>query len=175
MLKFTTGFTLIELLVVISIIGLLSSIVFASLSGARSRARDLNRKANLKQLVNALELYYSDNASYPTTASTLWGESPAWGSHTLSGANGWIPNLAPQYISRLPHDPLTGTNNFADNPGCDTTMTNYLYISDGVDYKILAHCLVETLPVLTIDSFYDPVRPTWALQVSSVGAAAKGW
>lgn len=55
------GFTLIELMVVIAVMGLLSSIIFASLSNARAKARDTRRKMDLEQLVRALALYINDN------------------------------------------------------------------------------------------------------------------
>jgi prepilin-type N-terminal cleavage/methylation domain-containing protein len=66
------GFTLIELLVVIAIIGLLSSVVLASLNGARLKGRDARRISDLKQMQTALELYYSNQGSYPvlTTVNT---------------------------------------------------------------------------------------------------------
>ncbi|MEK7075463.1 MAG: prepilin-type N-terminal cleavage/methylation domain-containing protein, partial [Patescibacteria group bacterium] len=54
------GFTLIELLVVIAIIGLLASVVMMSLGLARAKARDVKRRADLKQIMTAMELYYSD-------------------------------------------------------------------------------------------------------------------
>lgn len=59
------GFTLIELLVVIAIISLLSSVVLASLSGARSSARDARRLQDMKQIQTALEMYYNNNGQYP--------------------------------------------------------------------------------------------------------------
>lgn len=63
------GFTLIELLVVIAIIGILSSIVLASLNTARRKSRDARRVADFKQLQTAVELYFNDNNAYPISAT----------------------------------------------------------------------------------------------------------
>ena len=67
------GFTLIELLVVVAIIGILSSIVLASLNSARKKGRDARRVRDIKQLQLALELYYDANTTtgYPTTLAPL--------------------------------------------------------------------------------------------------------
>lgn len=67
--KHKKGFTLIELLVVISIISLLSSIVLASLSSARGKARYASTLTTFKQFQNAAELYYNDNGAYPPDVS----------------------------------------------------------------------------------------------------------
>jgi prepilin-type N-terminal cleavage/methylation domain-containing protein len=55
------GFTLIELLVVISIIGLLSSIVLASLREARTKAQITTFKQSMAEVRNAIALYQSDH------------------------------------------------------------------------------------------------------------------
>jgi prepilin-type N-terminal cleavage/methylation domain-containing protein len=65
------GFTLIELLVVIAIIGILTSIILASLSGAKSSARDAKRISDIKNIQTSLSLYYNDNLQYPLILSTL--------------------------------------------------------------------------------------------------------
>ena len=59
-----TAFTLIELLVVIAIIGLLSSVVLASLSGAREDAKESAILSSLNNARTQAELYYSKNGSY---------------------------------------------------------------------------------------------------------------
>jgi len=58
------GFTLIELLVVIAIIGILSSVVLASLSSARQRARDSAVKAGVRQLASLMHIEYNDSNSF---------------------------------------------------------------------------------------------------------------
>jgi len=61
-----------ELLVVIAIIGILSSIVIASMTSARQKARDTKRISDIKQLQLALALYADANANkYPATLAGL--------------------------------------------------------------------------------------------------------
>lgn len=64
------GFTLIELLVVIAIIGLLSSVVFTSLNTARSKSRDVRRKADLNQLQTALNMFFDVKGYMPDNRKT---------------------------------------------------------------------------------------------------------
>lgn len=59
------GFTLIELLVAIAIIALILAAAVPNFLGARERARDAKKKAELNQVKAALRLYYNDYQKYP--------------------------------------------------------------------------------------------------------------
>jgi prepilin-type N-terminal cleavage/methylation domain-containing protein len=61
------GFTLIEILVVISIIGILSAIVYGNLGHARIEAKNKAMQASLKEVGLALGVYKSLNNHYPNS------------------------------------------------------------------------------------------------------------
>lgn len=61
--KYSSGFTLIELLVVIAIIGILSSVVLASLGNARKNAREASIATTLSSARTQAELYHGQNGS----------------------------------------------------------------------------------------------------------------
>jgi len=61
------GFTLIELLVVIAIIGILTAIVTANFTTAKSKSRDAKRVSDLAQIQLALEQAFDKCSTYPPT------------------------------------------------------------------------------------------------------------
>ena len=105
------GFTLIELLVVIAIIGILSSVVLASLSTARQKSRDAKRISDLGQVQLALELYFDKVQSYPSTTPAICGAAgaTACAPTQATAANGYdaaIVGLADTQQKFLPKNPL---------------------------------------------------------------------
>jgi len=113
------GFTLIELLLVIAIIGVLASFIIANLIGAKARARDAQRKSDMRQIQSALELYRADQNTYPPAPL------PSCGSPLTSGGA--------VYIQKIPCDPL--------NTG--RYVYTYTVNGTGTAYTIVA-CLENT-------------------------------
>ncbi len=130
----TKGFTLIELLVVIAIIGLLSSVVLASLNSARVKGRDSNRVSTLRQFERALELYHSANGQYPDTSSCGGGYScadcTAYIGTTMCGTTLTLTQALGPYFAgnTIPKDPKL--------PSYWPPDGGYLYIGNKTSYCI---------------------------------------
>ena len=110
------GFTLIELLVVVTIIGILMTVVITSLESARIKARDGKRLGDIADMKKALELYVTQNGSYPDP-TVACGTSEAWSSWAC-----WSTLLPSTYISSMPTDPQS-----VDLGSCGVTANCHIY------------------------------------------------
>ncbi len=135
------GFTLIELLVVISIIGLLSSIVLTSVNSARAKARDARRKAEMAELVKALELYYDAYGKYPPfrPANSCAGYRADWATSICTDPN-WLTtdNNFLSFLPTVPRDPVNRIGN-DDTPWWFALTYTYGVTTDGQTYDLLTN------------------------------------
>lgn len=146
---------MIELIVVIAIISILAVALITVLNPLTqfAKARDTQRRTELKHLQSALEQYYNDNGFYPTTGGEYYSSDP--GDYFKNNLGGWIPGITPKYIQSLPSDPSGGNANCPTTAGPGTKRA-FLYRSDSVQYVII------TCPEVTAslnnpkDSLYDP-------------------
>ncbi len=113
------GFTLIELLVVISIIGLLSSVVLASLAKTKERAGYAKAAQDITTMRTALELFYQDNGDWPPVGLSNYYYSDS--------AHGWptFGNLMQSVLKSIPY-PSYPTRVVTVN-GRDIMLNGYSY------------------------------------------------
>jgi len=137
------GFTLIELLVVITVIGALSGILLGVInsSGVRAKARDSQRKSDLKRIQTALELYFADFRSYPISDNGSGADT--WEQVNSGQTNAIIGALEPSYINPVPMDPQGETAGNVD-PCDDVDFQRYNYKSNGSYYYITAIMEITT-------------------------------
>ena len=103
------GFTLIELMVVIA------------------KGRDNTRKANLRAITNALELYLTDKGTYPLGQNGAIEGCEVLGAPAPCADGIFQDAKGTLYMAQLPTDPLKDSQ-------------KYYYVStDGKQYQIYAH------------------------------------
>lgn len=112
MLRNHRGFSLVEIMIVLAIIGIIVGLASGGISYfEKAKVKEANVK--IKQLGDALEMYYTDCSIYPTTDQGLAAlvEAP-------SDCEEWGPE---PYIKKIPKDPWK---------------REYIYESDGSDFEI---------------------------------------
>lgn len=107
--QLNVGFTLIEVLVAATIIALLSTIGLTGYQAITRSGRDALRKSDLEQIRSALEIYKSDNGSYPALTATC------------------VPAIPNTYINPYPKDPKPTTYKY-----CYVKQSN-------LNYQLCAH------------------------------------
>lgn len=131
--KKVSGFSLVELLVVISIIAVIVGLALPNFLGARQRARDAKRKAELVELKQALRLYYNDYQNYPAAVSGnasfagcgTNGTSDCPVCTTAEFSAGGATGCNSVYMKRFPKD-TAGVNAFV-----------YYQYSSGEDFRLV--------------------------------------
>jgi general secretion pathway protein G len=104
----TEGFTLVELLVVLGIIALLATMVAPQVIGYFGKARTDTAAAQIRNIESAIELYYLDVGSYPSSEAGIEAlmESPAgvsgWAGPYLRKKEGLMDPWGRQYEYRFP-------------------------------------------------------------------------
>jgi general secretion pathway protein G len=124
------GFTLIELLIVISIIGVLASLLMVNFIGVRQRARDAQRKTDIRQIQAALEMYRADVGTYP--------DSNTFTANTCIGSKSGVYDCssdATKYMQETPVDPVSSSSSSYYNGG------KYCYDNPSESTYYLVACL----------------------------------
>ncbi len=166
------GFTLIEILVVLSIIGVLSSALYINFNTGSAQSRDAERRADLRNLQTAVELYKNKYGRYPEGCrGPTVNVNPVWSgqrgtTYACTSGDQYIVGLSPEFIRALPVDPkLNGVS------------SGYVYTTNtqGTAYKIMALNTVESLDVPFLDEFArcGPTDPSSGSSWSDVNICAR--
>lgn len=94
------GFTLLELMIVVAILLVLAAIAAGRFTLAEVQAKESALKQDLAEMNTAIQNYTLDKEAAPNS----------------------LDDLVPQYLGRIPNDPITGTNDWVPDT-CDTLLS----------------------------------------------------
>ena len=155
-----SSFTLIEMLIVIVIIGILAAALVPRLQAIQWRARDSERKVDLRTIYTAAQVYYTDVGDFPAA-------------HGLSGAcavdavcstlsYGWPNRLLwfTWYMTSYPLDPLNIVVNNSEL-GWPWFAGNYVYrywnVKKNYSWHLWSYCTIRK---------YERFRQMWGETIS---------
>ena len=106
---------------------------------------------DLLELREILHKFHAKYGSYPKSVGfdgfrTCWGRS----------APDWIPGLVPEFLRELPRERRMS----------ELCNTQYYYMSDGTNYKLISHEPAELTEVVSLfPEMFDPKRPYYAFGI----------
>jgi general secretion pathway protein G len=115
------GFTLIELLVVMAILGIVTTLTFGNFRISQMKSRDAKRKADLDQILRALEMYQNDKSRYPGVLDLS------------KGNGGLVDDKGTIYMKELPYDSSGGPGYCYRTDTSGTKYQIYAMLENGMD------------------------------------------
>ena len=138
------AFTLVEMLIIIVIIGILTAALTLRVIWLQASARDTVRDTDLKTVATAIEVYYSDNGTYPIPQYIAFLDRhiafhdiivPSAFAQTVGSSLDTLDSkVLSSYLKSLPHDLNTKGLKNDSSGNCIVAGNSYAYYSDGSNY-----------------------------------------
>lgn len=176
------GFTLIEMIIVITVLGIITVgiIMIINPLGQFQKARDAQRKNDLKQIQTVLEQYYNDNGSYPKYSGEIFGGNTCvsqWQCWLTSGDSTFLfgQNNA-SYLANLPQDPRydSSVNICTTSPNSGSGAYGY-YSLDGKIYYLFTKLENLSDPEIQNGAAHSAYNSDGSQIINAAGATCGGW
>ncbi len=142
-----SGFTLVELLVVMAIISVLATLIVGGFRSSQIRGKDAQRKSDLKQIANAVELFYQDYGRYPAASgtqisacpynsSTGGGTACGWGTGEIKDIDGAVTKTI--YMKIIPKDPVSNQSYIYQVSSAGNQFRLYAHLENTQDKNCIA-------------------------------------